>query len=850
MSTSPRSTASAPGPAAPPAEHAGVIPATPRAVFLTRLWAFLNYTTGVGLTWLELLALTLGGLMVAWVGLRGAGLALGAPLALYLVLFGFYRRWRVLALGLRSLYSAFFKPLVLPAGPSPARIYLVLIIAAALVVTVLLGLADWRAGLLAALLVAIAALLFWMIARRETAHGTLDLTTVADRLPLAAIEPDGALVTRDGTRVQVSLLTLGRTGFKPALAAADVADTLTKFLAYLAQHQEGAVPIRLFWLTDYHLGQLDLSDADGVGQLPPEYVSALRELAQSGARRARVIISGIVYPVHVQDRIRDWLAALDLGLSPLGAYAAESLLRMLFGGESLLAQIQQATLLDSGALPRVAYRGHVPEQLSFGSQLISRARDRQNVLNVLRVDTPFNEARDALMRALSAADGLLAVTITPLPRDASATTLRGQLLAARVPGLGRPAEARRLRETLDQLEDKRSLEYLFDTETVFVTWGPDERAAQVNQNFAASYLTALKLTPLTGRALDESLSSWFPILRAPRPPASSLARALDWLTAPARPPSQRLLSAQVLSTLAREEGSDIHLADARGRILLGRSVMVGKEGLRYADFRSDTGPVLLVSDQGGGKSSALIVWFLLRLQLLSYKIVAVNLKYSTRMEAAMDTIDGVTLHPMDDERRFQELVRAALYSERAVLYQPVKGTRPYALADDPCLLHFMRIFYEEWLPARNTPAALVMDEIHRLMPKDRELSANASQVATYVAEAFKDWAERKLVIAAATQTLRDLLGSNLGVTLQKFRTVAYFQVGPEDREMLAEKGYEPALIDLIIGARRRPRGYCVLVLPDGFYTLLKLLVTPEEKEIIQRLDVEETADVTPELAFK
>ena len=27
----------------------------------------------------------------------------------------------------------------------------------------------------------------------------------------------------------------------------------------------------------------------------------------------------------------------------------------------------------------------------------------------------------------------------------------------------------------------------------------------------------------------------------------------------------------------------------------------GKEGLRYADFRSDTGPILLVSDQGGGK---------------------------------------------------------------------------------------------------------------------------------------------------------------------------------------------------------------------------------------------------------
>jgi hypothetical protein len=68
--------------------------------------------------------------------------------------------------------------------------------------------------------------------------------------------------------------------------------------------------------------------------------------------------------------------------------------------------------------------------------------------------------------------------------------------------------------------------------------------------------------------------------------------------------------------------------------------------------------------------------------------------------------------------------------------------------------------------------------------------------------------------------------------------------------MLLEKGYEPALVDLVIGARRRPRGYCVLVMPDGFYTTIKVLVTPDEKEIIQRLDVEETADVTPQLAFK
>lgn len=824
---------------------------SPRAIFLARLWAFLNYSTTIGLTWLELLALTGGGLIFSWVGLNDwASIGIAAPIALYVVLLGFYRRWRIAVGGLRGMYEWLFKPLTLPSQKREAKFYLILFIAAALILILLLGFADWRAGILGALLFGASAILFWAIARRETNNGTLSLDSVAGRLPIQKIESDGEILTRDGTRVKASILTTGRTGYKPALAAADVADTLTKFLAYLAQHEEGAVPIKLFWLTDYHLGQLDLTDSDGIEHVSPEYLAALQDLAESGARRARVIITGIVYPTQVEDRVRDWLSALDLGLSPLGAYAAESLLRMLFGGESFLGQIQQATMLDAGALPRVAYRGFVPEELHFGAHLMARAREQQNVLQIVRVDTPFNEARDALMRALNAADGLLAVTITPLPRDESATQLRGELLAARVPGLGRPRQARAMRETLEKLEDKRSLEYLFDTETVLVTWGQDDRAAQVNQNFATSYLTALKLTPLTDRTLDNSLASWLPVVALPHRASNGLVRALDWLVAPPNPPTQRLLTAQVLTTLAREEGSDIHLADARGRILLGRSVTAGKEGLRYADFRSDTGPVLLVSDQGGGKSSTLIVWFLLRLQLLNYKVIAINLKYSTRMQAALETIGGVTLHPMDDITRFEQITRTVLFSDRAVLYQPVKGTRPYAIADDPCLLAFTRIFYEEWLPSRNSPAALVIDEIHRLMPKDRELSENATQVASYVAEAFKDWAERKLVIAAATQTLRDLLGSNLGIALQKFRTDAYFQVGPEDREMLAEKGYEPALIDLIVGARRRPRGYCVLVLPDGFYTLLKVLVTPEEKEIIQRLDVEETADVTPELAFR
>lgn len=825
--------------------------ASPRAIFLSRLWAFLNYRTTIRLTWLELLALALAGLMLAWVGLRDwAGIQLLGPIAFYLLLFGFYQRWRSVVGGLRSLYELLFKPLILPSEKHEAKFYLLAIIAASLVVIVLLGFADWRAGMFGALVFVVSAILFWLVAQRETHGGTLNLETVAGRLPIQSIAGDGEIISKDGTRVRVSLLTLGRTGYKPALAAADVADTLTKFLAYLAQHEQGAVPIKLFWLTDYHLGQLDLSDGDATERLPQAYLDALQELASSGARRARVMITGIVYPIHVEERIRDWLGALDMGLSPLGAYAAESLLRMIFGGESLLAQIQQATLMDAGTLPRVAYRGYIPEQMQFGSQLVTRAREQQNVIQVLRVNTPFHQAREPLMRALGAADGMLSVTIMPLPRDTSATRIRGELLAARVPGLGRLQQARDLRDTLEKLEDKRSLEYLFDTETYLVTWGKDEREAQTNQNFAASYLTALNLTPLSERALDDSMTAWLPVLTHVHQRSNVIARTMDWLTMPPPPPAQRLLTAQVLTTLAREEGSDIHLADARGRILLGRSVMAGKEGLRYADFRSDTGPVLLVSDQGGGKSSTLIVWFLLRLQILNYKTIAINLKYSTRMMAAMEAIGGVTLHPNDDLKWFEEKTRAALFSERPVLYQPVKGTRPYALADDPCLLAFMRIFYEEWLPARNSPAALVIDEVHRLMPKDRELSDNAQRVANYVAEAFKDWAERKLVIAAATQTLRDLLGSNLGIALQKFRTAAYFQVGPEDREMLIEKGYEPALIELIIGARRRPRGYCVLVLPDGFYTTLKVLVTPEEKEIIQRLDVEETSDVTPQLAFK
>lgn len=813
-----------------------------RSIFLTRLWAFLNYRTRLGLTWLEMLAVSAAGLLVAWIGLREwVGAAILVPLALYVFALGFYREWHIPVGWLRGLHDWAFKPLAVK--PMPARKYLLFFFfVVALIVIALLWLLDARIALVWLMVVASGAILFWVMHDRATQGGILKLDTVAARLPVREILKDGELLSREATRARVSIITLGRTGYKPALNAADIADMLTKFLAYLAQHEDGGQPIEIFWLTDYHLGQLDLEASDRTAD---EYLRELRALAESGARRARVVLTGIVYPAHLETRVREWLGQLDFNISPLGAFAAESLLRMLFGGESFLAQTQEAILANDGKLPTTAYRGFVPEQLSFDHRL----RTNRNVLTVSRVNTPFPDARDALMRALHAVDGMVVISITPLARDVIATELRGQMLAARVPGLGREDQAQTWREMLHKLEDRRGLEYLFDTQTHLVTWGRDEKSAQTNQSLAESYLTALSLTPLTGRALEKAFDDWLPVLTIRRA-ASGFTRWMDWLTLPPSSPRQRLLSAQAITTLAHEEGSDIYLADARDRILLGRSVMLGKEGLRYADFRADTGPVLLVSDQGGGKTSTLIVWFILRLQLLNYKIVAINLKYSARMQAAVEKIGGIVLHPHDDLDQFAQETRAALFSDGAVIYQPVKGTRPFPIADDPCLRVFMQIFYEEWLANRDTPAALVIDEIHRLMPKDAPLSESASQVATLVAEAFKDWAERKLVIAAATQTLRDLMGSNLGVALQKFRTAAYFQVGPEDREMLIEKGYEPALMDLIIGGRRRARGYCVLVMPDGFYTTVKILVTEDERTIIQRLDVEETSDATPQLKFK
>jgi hypothetical protein len=817
-------------------------PRSPLSIFFTRLWAFLNYRTRIGWTWLELLAGMLAGMMLVWIALRDwVGLNFVGPLALYILLFGFYREVQIPISWARSFYDWLYKPLVIK-PQSRKKYYRYAAEVGAAILVLLLWRIDPRLSALTSLMLLAILILLWGIDNRETLGGALKLDTIAPRIPIAGILRSGEIVHRDGTHARVSIIMLGRSGYKPALKQVDVADLLTKFLAYLAQHEGGGIPIKLFWLADYHLGQLDVPENDRVS---PEYLQELRELAESGARQARIVITGIVYPSTDEPRIREALGQLDYTLAPLGAFAAEALVRMMFGDESFLGQMQQAILNEGTVLPRAAYRGFVPEALSFDD----RVRTDQNTLTVTRVDTPFPDARDALMRALHAADGMLSVTLTPLPRDTTATETRGSLLAARVPGFGRPRQAKYLREVLRSLEDPRSLEYLFDTQVHYITWGRDERAAQTNQSIAESYLTALNLAPLSKRKLEDSMEAWLPTLSSPRV-HDRATRVMNWLAMPPPAPTHRLLTSDALAVLAHEEGSDTFLADPRGRILLGRSITQGKEGLRYAEFRSDTGPVLLVSDQGGGKTSTLITWFVLRLQLLNYKSVAVNLKYSTRMQAAVEKIGGIVLHPEEDLTHFEQATRSALASDQAVIYQPRKGTRPFAIADDPCLLAFMKIFYEEWLPHRDTPAALVIDEIHRLMPKDSPLSTNAAETATLVAETFKDWAERKLVIAAATQTLRDLLGSNLGIALQKFRTVAYFQLGPEDREMLVEKGYEPALIDLIVGARRRPRGYCVLVMPDGFYTTVKILVTPEEKEIIQRLDVEETSDVTPQLSFR
>ncbi len=818
---------------------------TPRSIFWRRLWAFLNYRTRIYFTWRHLLALAFAGLLVAWSVVRAwEGIEILAPLSLYLLIFGFSDILQSPFRLLRRLYEWLYKPLDVRPEPQK-KFYPVVILGLVLVIGIALWNVEPRVVLLFAILVIIALIAWWAIHQRETSNGMRQLANIPDRLPIREIVPNGEIIQQDKNRAKIAILTQAKSGFKPPLTPADTTNLLTRFLAFLAQYENVGLPIKFFWLTDYHLGQLDI-DPERV--FSEDYLASLRELVTTGAQRARVILSGIIYPPEAEERLAEYLTPLDLGLSPLGAFAAESLVRHLLLGESFLAQIEAAHLAPGDGfrgLPNVAQRGFTPTGLAFREHLTTEAQR----VDILRIETPISESKDALLRALQNADGYLCVQVRPLARAETASEYRGKLLAARVPGLGRLEDARAFRDILTKLEDRRTLEYLFETHTHLVLWGKDEKQLQLNRGLAEGYLPALNYRTLTERALEDSLPRWFPVVER-RTRGDLVARVFDYLAAPPESPAQRLVSEQLAAALHHEEGSDVKLADARGRILLGRSVTIGKEGLRYADFRADTGPILLVSDQGGGKSSTLIVWFLLRLQLLKYKIVAINLKYSSRMQIAVDKVGGVVLHPHDDLDAFRAQTRAALFSDKTLLYQPVKGIRPYAIADDPCLLAFAKIFYEEWLPARNAPAALVIDEIHRLMPKDQPLSKNASEAATLIAEAFKDWAERKLVIAAATQTLRDLYGSHLGLALQKFRTNVYFQVGPEDRAALEEKGYSPELVNLIIGERRRPRGYGVLLMPDGFYTTIKILVTPEERDIIQRLDVEETADVTPQLVFR
>ncbi|MGE5138167.1 MAG: hypothetical protein ACM3JD_01785 [Rudaea sp.] len=339
---------------------------SPRQIFITRLWSFLNYRTTLRLTWLELLTASLVGVMLAWIGLRDwIGIEVIGPLSFYLLLFGFYREWHIPVGWVRALYDWLFKPLKVKPEPNK-KYYAIGLLALCVAGVLLLWLFDLRVALLAGIALLVVVLLFWLIDEEETAGGRFRAHTVAGRIPMREIREDGTVVNRDGSGSKVAIITQGRSGYKPALKAVDVSEILTKFLAFLAQHEEGGQPIRLFWLTDYHLGQLDLGEADRV---PPEYLDELRRLTESGARKARVVISGIVYPAPLEERIREWLGQLDLGVSPLGAYAVESLYRMLFGGESFLGQIQEASLYDGGGLPGAAFRGYLPEALSFNSQM-------------------------------------------------------------------------------------------------------------------------------------------------------------------------------------------------------------------------------------------------------------------------------------------------------------------------------------------------------------------------------------------------------------------------------------------------------------------------------------------------
>ncbi|MCI0476851.1 MAG: hypothetical protein L0Y55_11430, partial [Anaerolineales bacterium] len=193
-----------------------------RPIFLTRLWAFLNYRTTIGLTWLELLTASGVGLLLVWVGLRDwIGLPIVAPFALYFFLAGFYRELQIPIAWLRALYYALFKPL--DVKPQPHRkIYALAILFSAIIVVLALAALDWRVGALGVLLLLTALVAFWAIHDRETRGGKLNLRAVASRVPIQAILDDGQIAHHDGTRARVSIITLARSAYKPALQAVDI----------------------------------------------------------------------------------------------------------------------------------------------------------------------------------------------------------------------------------------------------------------------------------------------------------------------------------------------------------------------------------------------------------------------------------------------------------------------------------------------------------------------------------------------------------------------------------------------------------------------------------------------------
>ncbi len=245
------------------------MPVKPIWIFFARFRAFLDYRTRIGLTWLELLAAMLAGMVLVWDALRNwTSVSLLGPFAVYLVAFGFYRRLAIPIGWLRGLYEWLAKPLA--AKPEPKkRYYAYALIIVALIIAIFLARFDQRVALLYVLLLLASTVLLVAIHSRETTDGALNLRVAASRLPIAGILRNGEVVHRDGTRARVSIITFGKSGYKPALKPVDVADMLTKFFAYLAQQEDGGVPIKLFWLTDSHLGKLDLPSMDHVS---PDYL--------------------------------------------------------------------------------------------------------------------------------------------------------------------------------------------------------------------------------------------------------------------------------------------------------------------------------------------------------------------------------------------------------------------------------------------------------------------------------------------------------------------------------------------------------------------------------------------------